>query len=187
MSRLYAIESTPTLIGVKADHRLVMRSADIDAAVRILAASVGAAPSDWAGIAHPQAAALATIARDLNAAKGDVLVHVGREQPAATHALGLAINAALGAFGTTLAAIEPVAAAPDQSLQGLVQDLRGGKVDTLLMVGANPVYDAPPDLDFAEALKHADLTVALAEYQVETALHPMQLAFLRISRIRSLG
>jgi MoCo/4Fe-4S cofactor protein with predicted Tat translocation signal len=44
MSRVYAIESTPTLIGAKADHRLPMRPADISAAVRYLAGAVGAGP-----------------------------------------------------------------------------------------------------------------------------------------------
>ena len=169
MSRLYAIESTPTLIGVKADHRLVLAPGQIDAALRIVAASLGAAPRDWAAIAHPHGAALRAIADDLARAKGRALVHVGREQPAAVHALALAINAALGAFGTILAVIEPVEGQPDQPIQELARDLHDGKVDTLVIIGTNPAYSAPADLDFAAALGRAGLSIALSQYADETA------------------
>ncbi|MBO0738158.1 MAG: TAT-variant-translocated molybdopterin oxidoreductase, partial [Alphaproteobacteria bacterium] len=48
MSRVYAVESTPTLIGAKADHRLPMGPAQILAALRHLAGEVGAGPQEWA-------------------------------------------------------------------------------------------------------------------------------------------
>ena len=100
------------------------------------------------------------------------LVHAGREQPAEIHLLADAINGALGAFGATIRLIEPVAvAAPSmrQSLKDLVDDMIAGKVDTLLMLGVNPVYTAPPDLDFAKALRQVPLSVSLALYADETA------------------
>ncbi len=42
MNRLYAIESTPTLTGAKADHRLVVRALEIEGVARQLAAALGA-------------------------------------------------------------------------------------------------------------------------------------------------
>ena len=63
--------------------------------------------------------------------------------------MAYAINGALGSFGATIRLIEPVAAAASpqrQSLQDLAADMAAGKVDTLLMLGTNPVYDAPPDV-----------------------------------------
>ena len=42
MNRLYVVESTPSLTGSKADHRLAMRAADVEAFARELAGSVGA-------------------------------------------------------------------------------------------------------------------------------------------------
>jgi hypothetical protein len=44
MNRVYAIESTPTLIGAKADHRLPMAPAEILVAMRYLAAESGPGP-----------------------------------------------------------------------------------------------------------------------------------------------
>jgi len=172
MSRLYALESTPTLAGAKADHRLMLSPAEIAAAMRFLAAATGAGPQEWAGSNAPQATALRAIAQDLQQHHGRILIHAGREQPADVQAMVLAINHALGAFGATVRAIEPVELAPTdhaQSLTELVDALKAGKVDTLVMLGTNPVYTAPADLDFAAALPKAKLSIHLGEYADETA------------------
>jgi len=172
MSRVYAIESTPTLIGAKADHRVAMRPAEIAAALRYLAGAVGAGPQDWTQAAMPPDW-LQAAARDLMQHHGRALVHVGREQPAESHGLAAAINGALGAVGTTVRVIEPVAvAALDQrrSLADLVADMSAGKVDTLIMVDTNPVYAAPAGLDFAGALARVPFSASLALYADETAL-----------------
>ena len=55
MSRVYAIESTPTLLGAKADHRLALAPAEIARSLRHLAAALGAGPSDWIQPNLPQA------------------------------------------------------------------------------------------------------------------------------------
>ena len=41
----------------------------------------------------------------------------------------------------------------NESLHALVEDIRAGKVDLLLILGGNPAYDAPAELEFASALK----------------------------------
>ncbi|HZT89102.1 MAG TPA: TAT-variant-translocated molybdopterin oxidoreductase [Stellaceae bacterium] len=172
MSRVYAIESTPTLIGAKADHRLPLKPAEIVAAVRYLAATVGAGPQAWAEGAGAHTAWLKAAAQDMMAHKGRALVHVGREQPEEIHLLAAVINGALGAYGTTIRLIDPVAAAPTphrQSLHDLANDMQAGKVDTLVMVDTNPVYTAPPEFDFANALTRVPLSVSLSRYADETA------------------
>jgi MoCo/4Fe-4S cofactor protein with predicted Tat translocation signal len=172
MSRVYAVESTPTLLGAKADHRLALGPAEIDRALRYLAAKTGAAPTEWASGDHPHSAWLDAAADDLTAARGAALVHLGPEQPPELHVLAHAINGKLGAFGQTVRAIEPVAPndMPDrQSLAELVSDMNAGKVDTLVMLGTNPVYAAPSELDFAAALKQAPFSIALSLYPDETA------------------
>ncbi|HEX6843388.1 MAG TPA: TAT-variant-translocated molybdopterin oxidoreductase [Stellaceae bacterium] len=172
MSRLYAVESTPTLTGAKADHRLIMAPDGVAAALRFIAASVGAGPRDWAQDDAPDAERLRPVAADLLAHRGRALVHAGREQPVEVQALVHAINHALGAFGQTVRAIEPVAAMPPsaaQSLAALAQDMAAGKVDTLIMLGTNPVYTAPADLDFARALAEVKLSIYLGPYADETA------------------
>jgi len=173
MSRVYAIESTPTLLGAKADHRLPARPDEIAASLRYLAALLDAGPSEWSQQQDVNAAWLKAAADDLSQHKGKALVHAGREQPVEVHVLADAINGALGAFGKTVRLIAPVEAGSGpkrQSISELVQDMTAGRVDTLLIIGANPVYDAPADLDFTGALRHVPFSVALALYDDETAL-----------------
>jgi MoCo/4Fe-4S cofactor protein with predicted Tat translocation signal len=172
MSRLYAIESTPTLAGAKADHRLIMPPDGIAAAMRFIAATIGVGPQDWARVDAADGERLRPIAADLLAHRGRALVHAGREQPVDVQALAHAINQALGALGQTLRAIEPVAAAlpsATQSLATLAQDMAAGKVDALIVLGTNPVYTAPPDLDFARALARVKMSIYLGPYADETA------------------
>ncbi|HZV04148.1 MAG TPA: 4Fe-4S dicluster domain-containing protein [Gemmataceae bacterium] len=173
MSRIYAIESTPTLIGAKADHRLPMKPDEITASLRYLAGSIGAGPSEWAKAEIGHSAWLSAVAEDLKLNMGRALVHCGREQSVENHLLADAINTALGAFGKTIRLIDPVAtsAAPKlQSLADLVSDAKQGRVDTLLMFDTNPVYSAPADLEFAAALRRIPASVSLALYADETAL-----------------
>ena len=173
MSRIYAIESTPTLLGAKADHRLALTPAEIARAMRHLAAALGAGPSEWQQPDSPHATWIKAAADDLRQHRGHSLIHLGPEQPAELHLLGHAINGTLGNFGTTIRAIEPVAASPSssrESLAELVADMQAGKVDTLVMLGVNPVYAAPADVDFIGALARVPLVVALSLYADETAL-----------------
>ena len=55
------------------------------------------------------------------------------------------------------------------ALVGLTADMKAGKVDTLLVAGANPLYDAPAALGFGEALERVDLIVSLNDRLDETA------------------
>jgi molybdopterin-containing oxidoreductase family iron-sulfur binding subunit len=173
MSRVYAIESTPTLLGAKADHRIAMQPGEIIDSLRYLAGLLGAGPQSWSQADNRHARWLKAVADDFNANKGKVLVHAGREQPVEVHVLADAINAKLGALGKTVKLIAPIEATPgskQQSLAELAEDMASGKVDTLLILGANPVYDAPADLDFAARLRHVPFSVSLALYDDETAL-----------------
>ncbi|HXD74758.1 MAG TPA: 4Fe-4S dicluster domain-containing protein, partial [Vicinamibacterales bacterium] len=87
-------------------------------------------------------------------------------------ALAHAMNAALGNNGRTVVYTEPVEAEPvDQiaSLRDLIGDMRAGRVDVLLIAGSNPVYSAPVDLGFADALAKVPLRVHLSEHADETS------------------
>ena len=102
------------------------------------------------------------------------MVIAGDHQPPAVHALAHAINQALGNVGKTVFYTDPVDANPvnqTESLKDLVADMRGGKVDMLIILGGNPAYDAPADFGFADALKNPSipLRVHLGLYQNETA------------------
>src|SRR5207248_464 len=88
------------------------------------------------------------------------------------YALAHAMNHALDNVGKTVVYTDPVEANPvnqTQSLGELVADMKSGQVDVLVIVGGNPVYAAPADLEFAESLLKVDLRVHLGVYDDETA------------------
>ena len=170
--RYWAFETAPATGGVLADHRVRVAASNLPALTVALAAAVGvpgaAAPS---GVDEATRTMVASAAEDLRKSHGRAVVVAGEYAPAGVQALAHAINRELGAFGTTVLVTDPVEAAPvDQaaSLKELTADLAAGKVDLLLLLGVNPVFDAPADLDFASALKKAGLAVHLGLYADET-------------------
>jgi len=171
MSRFYMVESTPTNTGGKADHRLPVRASEVEQVARAIAAGLGVG----SGAAKPeQQKFVAALVKDLQANKGAAVVIPGDNQPPAVHALAHAMNQALGAVGTTVFYTDPVEAKPqDQTaaLKELVGEMNAGKVDLLLIVGGNPVYDAPADLKFADAMGKVQLRAQHSLYQNETTDH----------------
>jgi len=181
MNRLYAIESTPSLTGAKADHRLVIKAGEIEGFARELAGAVGAgpggaAPSPGASVPRPGAPDIqkwvAAVSKDLQAHRGKSLVVAGDYQPAAVHAVAHAMNQALGNIGATVtygAAIEASPADQAASLNDLVRAIDAGQVDALVILGGNPVFTAPADLKFFEKLAKVGLTVYHGQHVDETA------------------
>jgi MoCo/4Fe-4S cofactor protein with predicted Tat translocation signal len=172
MNRLYVVESTPSSTGMKADHRMPVRAAEIEIFARALASAVGVNAGGSASGEHQKF--VSAIANDLRARKGSSVVVAGDHQPPAVHALAHAINGSLGNAGKTVFYTEPVDANPvnrAESLHALVEDMRAGKVDLLLILGGNPAYDAPAELEFASALKSnaVNLKVYLGTHRNETA------------------
>ncbi len=166
MSRLYVAEPCPTPTGTRADHRLALPP---DAILR-LAADLGAAlgvSAPGGGKPHPM---IPFLAEDLRRAGPAALVVAGPRLPAAIHALVHAINGRLGAIGTTVlhtAPVLPVAEA--DGLAALAEDMAAGTATHLLILDANPVYDAPAGLGFAERLARLPFSLHLGLYEDETA------------------
>jgi molybdopterin-containing oxidoreductase family iron-sulfur binding subunit len=153
MNRLYVVEPTPSVTGATADHRLPLRASEVEQFARALAAKLGLGGSGTLeGAAQKW---LDAAAADLQKHRGASLVVAGEFQPAEVHAIAHAINASLGNVGTTLNYIDPVEANPVNQLDSfseLCADMDAGKVDTLLIFGSNPVYDAPHNFDFVSKL-----------------------------------
>ncbi|BBL75808.1 4Fe-4S dicluster domain-containing protein [Methylomagnum ishizawai] len=168
--RLYALESCPNLVGAMADRRWPLRVGQMEAVARDLAWRLGLAGIAGAGGAPLPAAALDTLVRELQAHPGAGIVVAGDHLPPTVHALAEAINARLGNIGGTVSHIEPVAArAGGVGLAQLVDEMRGGRVQALFILGANPVYSAPVDLEFAAALAQVPFRVHHGLYRDETA------------------
>jgi molybdopterin-containing oxidoreductase family iron-sulfur binding subunit len=175
MNRLYVVESTPSITGAKADHRWPSRAGEIEHVARAIAAAVGVGEATKTSESPEpplDSKSLAALAKDLKNHKGKSLVIPGDEQPAEVHALAHAMNQALGNIGETVIYTDPVEANPIgqiESLRELTRDMAAGKVDLLVMLGGNPVYNAPMDLGFNEHLGKVKLRIHLSLFEDETS------------------
>src|ERR1700722_16629192 len=167
MNRLYVIESTPTTTGAKADHRWPVRASGIEEIVR--------GPGWGTGTnGAPDPLHLEKVLIDAAVHNGTSVIIPGDYLSPEAHAIAHKINEALGGVGKTVFYSDPVDANPvnqTESIKDLIADMRGGKVDLLIILGGNPVYDAPSDLGFAEAMKAGNVPVRvhLGLYNNETA------------------
>ncbi len=171
-NRLYSVEGTPSITGGFADHRIRVRTTEVGAFAAALASALGAGGAAASGLPQKAAALIPAIARDLQAHRGTSLVIAGDYQPAAVHALAHAMNQALGNVGKTVNYLAPQEFDPVdnvQSIRELVGDMNAGNVETLLILGGNPVYDTPADLNFLAALKKVKLRAHLGMYYNETS------------------
>ncbi len=170
MNRLYVIESTPSTTGAKADHRWPARASEI----LEIAEMIGERRQGQSGPMHSGSDFAVACFQELVNHRGAGLVIVGDHQPPAVHALAHQLNAQLGNVGKTVFYTDPVDANPinqTESIKDLVADMSAGKVDLLVILGGNPAYDAPADLNFADALQSGKVPLRVHHglYQNETA------------------
>ena len=172
MNRLYVAESTPTATGSLADHRFALSPSQIEALAFALARKLGADFQTEGELPSFEANWLEALAGDLKKAAVRSAVIPGDHQPPAVHALAHALNQVLGNVGTTVFYTYPVAVKPidqRQSLAELVAAMNAGQVQVLLILGGNPVYTAPAELNFGQALRQVGLSVHLGLYEDETS------------------
>jgi molybdopterin-containing oxidoreductase family iron-sulfur binding subunit len=174
MNRLYVVESTPSTTGAMADHRWPLRALEVEAFAGMVAEGLGikALSGVPPKLSNLSADWIGALVRDLQNHRGASLVIAGDQQPPVVHALAHAMNDALGNVGKTVYYTVPIEANPVnqlQSLRELVSDIEAGQVDVLLMLGGNPVFTAPADLQFREKLLKVDLRIHLGLYEDETA------------------
>jgi molybdopterin-containing oxidoreductase family iron-sulfur binding subunit len=185
MSRLYVVESAYSVTGTMADHRIPLAERMIPVWAGCLGANLLLEhglelPAESGELgrmlerfqAHPLYTQLpGAIGHDLTAGRGESLLVAGPRQPAAVHALAHTLNHALGNVGHTVAYLpdpDPGAGVVE-SIVELARAMSAGEVDTLLVLGGNPAFDAPADLDVARLLSRVDSTVHVGLYANETA------------------
>ncbi len=182
MSRLYVFEPGYSLTGANADHRFPVRGADVGIVLGLIAKRLMGELRPSSSIAQQrfeqttpadvgvEQAAFDRMIEDLDSHRGESLVVAGRRQPAEVHALTHAINEHLGNFGSTVSfSTLPDAQAHLASITDLVNNMAAGAVETLVMLGGNPVYDAPADLEFAHHLGRVPTSIHLSLYDDETS------------------
>src|SRR5258708_32030298 len=159
-----------------ADQRLRLQSRQIAPflaalAARLAPATGGAASLAGAGVPGVAPRWIDALAKDLLANRGKGLIVAGERQPAAVHAAVCALNAHLGNTGKTVSYYETKdASLPSvSSFVSLISAMKGGTVQTLVVLGGNPVFDAPADLDFASAMAKVPHTIALGHTVDETS------------------
>jgi MoCo/4Fe-4S cofactor protein with predicted Tat translocation signal len=185
MNRIYAVESAFSEIGSLADHRLALRAELVPAFLAALDAAVSAKanplPELGAGQAVPQAQFLSdpgvakfleVVAKDLLANIGSSVIVAGETQPKEVHALVHRLNAVLGNVGKSVFYVEEEPGEPlsdVDALKRLTEEMNGGRVETLLILGGNPAYTAPADVPFGEALGRVKESIHLSLYDDETS------------------
>jgi molybdopterin-containing oxidoreductase family iron-sulfur binding subunit len=174
MNRLYQVEPTPTVTGTMADHRLPLTSRRIPAVAHAIAQGIGVAGAKPPALAGDVAAWVGAVVNELNQHRGSSVVIAGPTQPSQVHTLAHAINHALGNAGKTVTYIEPSTLGPPggaESLRELAAATAAGDVELLLVLGGNPVYAAPADLEFAAGLEKVPFSVHLSLHEDETSIH----------------
>ena len=161
MNRMYAVETMPTVTGLKAEHRLALKPSEVEAFALALANGTTATFS------NPDAARfLAAVSADLKAAGGKCVVIPSEYASPAVYAAAIKLNQQLGAVGKTVVYTETVNPMPSVQLddfKALIGDLQAGKVQWLVMLGGNPVYNAPADADFANLLSKVPVSAHLGD------------------------
>src|SRR3954465_34724 len=173
MNRMYVVESSATTTGGKADHRLPVPGAEMDQVAEFLSIAVR---GGGLAIDPKRGEWLKAAADDLRKHGGRSIVLAGRHHSPFVHALAFEVNQALGNIGKTVTYSEAVDYNPPNhqgdiaSLRDLVNDIDGGRVNILVFLGTNPMFNAPVDLAFDEArMDKVDLRIHFGQYHDETA------------------
>ena len=173
MNRTYVAESHFSITGTNADVRLPIPSSKVGDLLRALAGALGSDAGAAAKATENAANFIHDLAADLKANRGASVIVAGPSQPPEVHALVHLLNEQLGNVGSTITYVDE-GATPDapshlQQITRLAEQMAAGQVKTLLILGGNPVYDAPANLDFAALLAKVPLTAHLSFYEDETS------------------
>jgi MoCo/4Fe-4S cofactor protein with predicted Tat translocation signal len=173
MNRLYVAESTLSLTGSMADHRVRVASSHMLAFAAKLAIAIEPRATE-ALTPHTQGFNVAQkwideCAADLLASRGEAVVVAGAHLPVEVHAIVNGINSAIGAYGATVTFIPAESTPGVSTISGLASAIRGGSVKTLVVLGGNPVYNAPADLDWRALQKSVAEVIRVGYYVDETS------------------
>lgn len=171
MSRHYQFESVLSLTGSNADYRTAVKPSQLGLVVTSLynkvAAKLGGKAIASAAI---DVANLDKAAAELVAAKGQALVVCGINDPSVQVVVN-ALNSLLGSYGTTIDIDNPsyLRQGDDIAMNGFIDEVKGGKVDGVIIYGANPVYDHPRGAELAAALPKVSLSISFNDRADETS------------------
>ncbi|MCB1187955.1 TAT-variant-translocated molybdopterin oxidoreductase [bacterium] len=188
--RMYCFESAMSVTGANADHRRPLRSAHVGAALAALAAEIFVNKrhplppnaQNLSGVLQQFSSVsldastmegIKLLASDLISLKGKAAVTVGARQPAPVHILAAMINEAMQNTGYTVNYVEdPVQERYSHSLAfSELKSAVSGGVRNLLIIGGDPVFNAPADSGLVELLGQLDNVVHLTSHANVTSGH----------------
>ncbi len=184
MNRLYVVEGGYSSTGAAADSRLAIRPSQMRAFLSELARRV---EKIRGGQSHDAAAKekpfdqippderlerfLEVVAHDVAQAGEKAVIVVGDHLGSDAIVAGMKMNQTLGSFGGIQKFSTAVDAdLPTVSLRELTNKIDDGEIDTLLVLGNNPVATAPGDIDLGASIAKVENTLYHGEYDDETAL-----------------
>lgn len=183
MNRLYVVEGGFTTTGAAADSRLALRPSQIPAFLAELSRRVEKLNGDASHDHSDEDKAfdeinaeerlerfLDVLAHDVAGAGDKAVVIVGDGLGADAIAAGIRLNKRLGSLGKSQSFRPAVDGdlGDGISLAELSKKIGNGEVDSLLILGDNPVAAAPGDVDFATDIGKVDNTIYLGLYDDET-------------------
>lgn len=177
MNRMYCVESQFSITGAAADHRLPLKSSKIGKWLSLLEQAIHEHETSGDTFTDEvleegsdEYRFLHAVAEDLVAHRGQAFIAVGQHQPTEVHARVQQLNARLRNVGSTVRySVDPTAIADLGDLEQLTLAMQSGSVETLLILGGNPVFDALGDVPFAEALSKIKHSIRLGVYEDETS------------------
>jgi molybdopterin-containing oxidoreductase family iron-sulfur binding subunit len=182
MSRLYSVEPSFTITGMNADHRLRLAGSQVGSFLRHLAAetfgdsaelpyALRSGLADDATFSEREQRMIRALAADLRRSGNNSVVIVGERQPAWVHALGHVFNAALGSIGRVVQYVDHTLPFATGDLEDLRRAVDQQEIETLFVLGTNPVLTAPTDVGFDGVLSRIPMTVHLSHHVDETSQH----------------
>lgn len=167
MSKHIQLESNMTLSGAAADKRIPLTvSSQKQALVLFYNIVVGGnAPVSLDEKIKAEVTAYAQKLKE-SGSKGVLVSGIDDKN---AQLLVLAINRQLNSEAFTLGATRQIRKGSNDKMTQLVNDLKSGKVHTLIMSGVNPVYTLSNGQEFAQALSKTKLSVAISLKEDETA------------------
>jgi molybdopterin-containing oxidoreductase family iron-sulfur binding subunit len=179
MNKLIVAEAAMSLTGMNADERVKVAPEQMTAFLAAVLKNVAAKTGKLGGLAasindsslnEKQKEAAKAVAMELAEHEGKAVVAVGAHLSVAAHALGAALNHALGAIGSDkiIAHHLPFSNGKMAGMAALREELRAGKVGTVIFADVNPMYSS--DAQLQGLLKKVEHRFAFSMYEDETAM-----------------
>jgi MoCo/4Fe-4S cofactor protein with predicted Tat translocation signal len=178
MNRLYAVESDFTITGGMADHRLRLASSHIPAFACLVAAGVFeqlGGNGDLVASLRKKAEGLDVdekwlkeCVKDLVENKGSALIVPGVDLPEEIQVLVASVNAQLDPEGQVVSYLEIPQGVSDD-IEKLTSAIEKESVETLVILGGNPAYNAKTSFDWNGIQKKVGEIIRFGYYFDETS------------------